>query len=92
MKFKSLPVFTTRAVFNKEKQVNLVIHDLDGDWQFLNIDELLDESNALIISMEEAIAIEVSIKSVLSFLKVGTCAVLNENNEWIISQIYDSNT
>ena len=42
--------------------------------------------------MEEAIAIEVSIKSVLSFLKVGTCAVLNENNEWIISQIYDSNT
>ena len=77
---------------NKEKPVNLVIHDLDEDWQFLNIDELLDESNALIISMEEAIAIEVSIKSVLPFLKVGTCAVLNENNEWIISQIYDSNT
>lgn len=89
MKIKSLPVFTTRAVFNKEKPVNLVIHDMDGDWQFLNIDELLDESNALIISMEEAIAINVSIKNVLSFLEVGTFAVLNEDNDWDISQICD---
>lgn len=42
--------------------------------------------------MEEAIAINVSIKNVLSFLDVGTCAILNVNNEWDISHICDSSS
>ena len=82
MEIKSLPVFTTRSVFNKEKPLNFIVHDMDGDWQFLNIDEISDTSNGVVISMEEAIVIEESLLEIISYMGIGTFARLNEYKEW----------
>jgi len=62
-----------------------VIYDIDGDWQFLNNEESLCVSNALVISMEEAISIDKTLSNVLLNMNAGTSAILNENNIWTIS-------
>lgn len=47
-------VLTTRYVVKNNSPIVNVIYDEDGDWQFLGKEEI-DESDAIVISMEEMI-------------------------------------
>ena len=47
----TIPVFTTRSIMARECALNKVLHDYDDDWQFLNIEEDLEVSNAIIVSI-----------------------------------------
>lgn len=51
---RSKAVLTTRYVVKNNSPVVNVIYDEDGDWQFLGKEEI-DESDAVVISMEEMI-------------------------------------
>lgn len=50
---KNLPTFTTRQWFDEKKPILRVVHDLDGDWQFLTGDQLPEDIK--IVALEQLI-------------------------------------
>lgn len=50
---KNLAIFTTRQWFELDKPILRVVHDYDGDWQFLTGDQMPED--AKIIALEEMI-------------------------------------
>ncbi len=48
---KNLGVFTTRQWLDEKKPVLRVVHDEDGDWQFLTGDQL--QEDARIVALEQ---------------------------------------
>ncbi|MCP2025051.1 hypothetical protein L1276_000191 [Flavobacterium sp. HSC-32F16] len=51
---KNLTTFTTRQWLSEGKPIIRVIHDEDGDWQFLTDDEITTE-NVIIVALEQLI-------------------------------------
>ncbi|MBW1658560.1 MULTISPECIES: DUF4262 domain-containing protein [Flavobacterium] len=51
---KNLTAFTTRQWLDTEKPIIRVVHDEDGDWQFLTDDEISTE-NIIIVALEQII-------------------------------------
>lgn len=81
---KKLAVFTTRKILSKECTLNLVVHESDGDWQFLNSDEDLAYCEAVVVSMEEILSIDISLNSIVEKLPIDTYAILDSNGKWLI--------
>jgi len=50
---KNLTTFTTRQWLDENKPILRVVHDIDGDWQFLTGDQLPDD--IIIVALEELI-------------------------------------
>ena len=48
MELSSLGVFTTKKVFSKTLELDLIIYDEEGDWQFLNSTEDLERITNLL--------------------------------------------
>ena len=46
-------VFTTKKNMKKEQVVLRVVYDIDGDFQFLNVEENLEVENAALVSLGE---------------------------------------
>ena len=59
-------IITTKNVINNNFPIIRVIHDEDGDWQFLGDEENLTEDDAVVISIEELLSIDKSVKEVLN--------------------------
>ena len=43
-------VFSTKGIVENRVCINYIVHDYDGDWQFLNSEEDLTEDNARLLS------------------------------------------
>ncbi len=77
-------VLTTRYVINNSPVV-CVIYDEDGDWQFLGTEEI-DESDAVVLSMEEIMKHDGSLCNVPE-LECGQSAVReNIHSPWRIER------
>jgi hypothetical protein len=61
---RNLGVFTTRQWLEEKKPIVRVVHDEDGDWQFLTGDQLLED--ARIVSLEEIINRDATINDVFN--------------------------
>lgn len=82
-------VFTTNKVLEGALIV-YVYHDSDGDWQFFSADEELTENNAKVISLDEVIKIDSTLKRVIETLPKGFEAFKKDkDSEWFIK--YDEN-
>ena len=62
-------VFTTRHILAKESPILRVIHDEDGDWQFLNATDSLVVDDARIVSLGEIISLDNTLSEVISLPK-----------------------
>jgi hypothetical protein len=71
---KNLGVFTTRQWLEKNKPILRVVHDLDGDWQFLTGDQIL--SDARIVALEELTKKDITLNEVFD-LDYGRAAERN---------------
>ena len=80
----TIPVFTTRSIMARECALNKVLHDYDDDWQFLNIEEDLEVSNAIIVSMEEIFNIDSSLEYLIELMESGTYAMIDDCGKWSI--------
>ncbi len=77
-------VFTTRYVMKEQSPIVRVLHDEDGDWQFLGDEGNLTESDAVVISLGEIIELDNSLKEIIN-LPIGKQALRNDRGEsWYI--------
>ncbi len=84
--FKTNPdttVITCVHVINKERPILRVVHDKDGDWQFL-CGDVHSTKDGRIISLNEAFQIDNSICKI-AYIKKGKTAIRTGSNaEWVI--------
>ena len=83
MEKSSLGVFTTKKVFSKTLDLDLIIYDEEGDWQFLNSTEDLETANALIVSIDEILSLSATLSDVIYNMSIGTVA-MKLQGEWKI--------
>ena len=83
MEKSSLGVFTTKKVFSKTLELDLIIYDEEGDWQFLNSTEDLETANALIVSIDEILSLSATLLDVIYNMSIGTVA-MKLQGEWKI--------
>ena len=83
----TIPVFTTRSIIARESALNKVVHDYEDDWQFLNTEEELEVSNAIIVSMEEIFNIDSSLEYLIGLMESGTYAMIDDCGKWSIYNI-----
>jgi hypothetical protein len=75
--------FTTWKILNHEAEILLIIHDEDGDWQFLTGQDL-NESEAAIVCLKQICDVDCTIESVLD-IPEGSVAIRNKKEEeWTI--------
>jgi hypothetical protein len=68
---RNLAVFTTRQHLDMDKPILRVIHDKDGDWQFLSGDQMPDD--ARVVALEEMVKRDSSLNDLFN-LDYGECA------------------
>ena len=80
-------VITTKYVINNNSPIIRVMHEKDGDWQFLGKEENLSESEAIVLSLGEILCLDNTLQDVLS-LPLGKQAYrTNPKGSWIIYDI-----
>lgn len=78
---KHLTVFTTRQWLEEQKAIVRVVHDEDGDWQFLTGDQMPEDIK--IVALEELIKRDCSLNDVFD-LEYGEAADRDsQGGEWI---------
>ncbi len=84
---KNQYVFTTRFVIYDNSEITRIIHERNGDWQFLGCQENLKESDALIVSLGEILEFDNSL-SIVDSLPIGKQATrTNKQSKWYIYDI-----
>jgi hypothetical protein len=77
-------VFTIKQVVYERKPILYVVHDKEGDWQFLS-DSDVRVSDAMIVTMSEILDLDPSLEKVL-WIPEGTEARRESvNGEWVTS-------
>ena len=81
---KNQYVITTRFVIYDNSEIIRIIHEENGDWQFLGREENLKESDAVIISLGEMMDFDNSL-SIVESLPVGKQALRTDKmSPWYI--------
>jgi hypothetical protein len=75
-------IITTKNIINNNFPIIRVIHDEDGDWQFLGDEENLTEDDAVVISIDELLSIDKSIKEVLNMTIDKQAMRINKESPW----------
>lgn len=77
-------VFTTKYVMQNNSPIVRVLHDEDGDWQFLGDEGNLQETDAMVVSLGEIIEFDSTLSGVID-LPIGKQALRNNIGEnWYI--------
>lgn len=80
-------VFTTKYVVKHSSFITTVLHESNGDWQFLGCEQNLDVNDAMIVSLGEMLNIDSSLQSIID-LPYGKKAIRdNINSKWAILDI-----
>lgn len=59
-------IITTKFVVNEGSLITRVIHDDEGDWQFLGIEQELCDSDALILSLSEILTHDPTLETIIN--------------------------
>ena len=77
-------VFTIKQVVYKHEPILYVVHDREGDWQFLSNTDV-SVSDAMIVTMSEILNLDSSLEKLL-WIPEGLEARRNSvNDEWVTS-------
>jgi len=79
-------VFTTKQVLFNHLPIVRVLHEEDGDWQFLNEGVFYEESDAVIVSLYEIICFDNTLREILALPKGKQAIRDNVGEPW---QVYD---
>lgn len=58
-------VFTTKKVLKEGNPIIRVIHEQDGDWQFLGDEHNLQEEDAMVVSLNEIVDYDKSLSDII---------------------------
>ena len=84
-------VITTRFVIYDNSEIIRIIHEENGDWQFLGCEENLEESDAVVISLGEMMDFDDSL-SIVESLPEGKQALRTDKmSPWYIYDIDNIN-
>ena len=84
---KNQYVFSTRFVIYENSEIIRIIHEENGDWQFLGCEEELKESDGVVVSLGEMMDLDNSLNIVES-LPVGKQALRKDKQSpWYIYDI-----
>ncbi len=84
---ENLAVITTKSVMNEKSLVQLVVRDIDGDWQFLPHVETLTEEDALVVAIKNIISIDSTLRKIMHLRKGERAWRGRINEEWSISVV-----
>ena len=85
---KNLAVFTTRQWIEEKKPILRVVHDEDGDWQFLTSDQMPEDIK--IVALEQMTLQDPTLNDIFN-LDYGEAAERNSiGDKWIRSNIQDN--
>lgn len=81
-------VYTTVHVMKEQSCITLIAHELDGAWQFMGDEPIIDfQKIAMLVSLEEMIRHDKSVLKVSDLPKGFRAERNNKNDPWEISQI-----
>lgn len=83
---KNIYVFTTKYVIKKGSTIVRVLHDEDGDWQFLGDEGNLQEKDAMVVSLGEIIEHDTTLSEIMNLPKGKQALRNNIEDNW---HIYD---
>jgi hypothetical protein len=81
---KNLSVFTTGKIVVALEPITTIVHDSDGEWQFLG-DSEVTMSDLLIVSLAQILDIDPTISTVLD-MEPGHEANKAPNGNWVFSK------
>lgn len=81
MLYNSPAVYTIKRIVDKKSEITYIIHDEDGEWQFLDGGDV-DMSELLIVSINNILQIDPTIKYILETLPQGFSALKNQSGNW----------
>ena len=85
-------VFTTKKIMKKEQVVLRVVYDIDGDFQFLNVEENLEVEDAALVSLGEMFLFDKTLEDIVPLLSVGEMAYREKDDSpWKIKKISEEN-
>ena len=85
-------VFTTKKIIKKEQAVLRVLYDIDGDFQFLNVENNLEVEDSALVSLGEMFSLDKTLEDIIPSLSVGEMAYREQvNSPWIIKKISEEN-
>ena len=79
-------VFTSQSVLNGAKVRYIYLSQYDETFEFES-DYEVDENQIRIVSLDEILKMDPSLVQIVENLKLGQCAYLLPNNEWVISEM-----
>ena len=82
---KNTSVFTTKKIVVALETITTVIHDYEGEWQFLGNSDVTME-DLLMVSIKQILEIDDTIEKVLD-MKQGQEAYRLPNGEWSFSKL-----
>ena len=82
---KNTSVFTVKKILDRSESITTVVHDYEGEWQFLGNGEVTI-SDLLIISLNQLLEIDNSIESLLNMSK-GVEANRVKDGEWSFTKL-----
>ena len=85
-------VFTTVHVMNENSLITLISHELDGDWQFMGSEPIIDYSKiAMVVSLKQIIKKDKSVLKIADLPKGYQATRLNKKDSWQIVKIEYTN-
>lgn len=85
---KNLAVFTNKQHLEENKPILYVIHEEDGDWQFLTGDEL-SESDAKVVALEQMVKRDPSLNELFNLERGEEAERSSLQAKWIRNKIID---
>lgn len=79
-------VITTRFVLENNSPIVSVFKDTDGEWQFFGNEEGISEQDARIISLNEILQIDPTIKELFEITYGSHAYRENKDDDWKIEQ------
>ncbi len=78
---------TSKYVMNKGNEIKQVIHDSDGDWQFLS-DDYVTEEDALVVSLRQILEHDDSLVELIHSLPKNHMAYRDDKeSSWVLKII-----
>lgn len=80
-------VFTTKQVIFNHLPIVKVLHEEDGDWQFLSDGDIYEESDAMIVSLYEITCFDNTLRGIIDLPRGKQAMRDNVGEPWQINDI-----
>lgn len=81
----STSVFTTRQVMIGNSPIVYVVHDEEGDWQFFGADENVQDTDVMIVSLQQVVQHDPTVLEIANLPKSTVATREDANAPWMKS-------